>query len=42
MCPHECPGLSDSHSEEFETRYLKYEKKEREEKLKHKICGLKY
>ena len=26
MCPHECPGLSDSHSEEFETRYLKYEK----------------
>ncbi|MDG1841705.1 MAG: ribonucleoside-diphosphate reductase subunit alpha [Crocinitomicaceae bacterium] len=26
MCPHECPGLSDSHSEEFEARYLKYEK----------------
>ena len=26
MCPHECPGLSDSHSEEFEALYLKYEK----------------
>jgi ribonucleoside-diphosphate reductase alpha chain len=25
MCPNECPGLYDSHSEEFEKRYLKYE-----------------
>jgi ribonucleoside-diphosphate reductase, alpha subunit len=25
MCPNECPGLFDSHSEEFEARYLKYE-----------------
>jgi len=25
MCPHECPGLSDSHSAEFEALYLKYE-----------------
>jgi ribonucleoside-diphosphate reductase alpha subunit len=26
MCPHECPGLSDSHSAEFEKLYTKYEK----------------
>ncbi len=26
MCPHECPGLSDSHSKEFEKLYVKYEK----------------
>jgi ribonucleoside-diphosphate reductase alpha subunit len=26
MCPHECPGLSDVHSKEFEDRYTKYEK----------------
>lgn len=25
MCPNECPGLSDTHSEEFEALYLKYE-----------------
>ncbi len=25
MCPHECPGLSDTHSDEFEALYLKYE-----------------
>ena len=25
MCPHECPGLYDSHGEAFETLYLKYE-----------------
>ncbi|MDC6350420.1 ribonucleoside-diphosphate reductase subunit alpha [Zeaxanthinibacter sp. PT1] len=25
MCPNECPGLYDHHSEEFEERYLKYE-----------------
>ena len=25
MCPNECPGLFDSHSEEFETLYTKYE-----------------
>lgn len=25
MCPNECPGLSESHSEEFEKLYLKYE-----------------
>jgi len=25
MCPHECVGLSDSHSEAFEALYLKYE-----------------
>lgn len=26
MCPHECPGLSDVHSDAFEKLYLKYEK----------------
>jgi len=26
MCPHECPGLSDTHGEEFEKLYTKYEK----------------
>lgn len=26
MCPAECPGLPDVHSEEFEKLYLKYEK----------------
>jgi ribonucleoside-diphosphate reductase alpha subunit len=26
MCPHECPGLSDTHSAEFEALYTKYEK----------------
>ncbi len=26
MCPHECPGLSDTHSEAFETLYLSYER----------------
>ena len=26
MCPNECPGLHDTHSEEFEKLYLKYEK----------------
>jgi ribonucleoside-diphosphate reductase alpha chain len=26
MCPNECPGLSDCHSEEFNALYLKYEK----------------
>ena len=25
MCPHECPGLSDVHSEEFEKLYISYE-----------------
>ncbi len=25
MCPHECPGLSDTHSKEFEALYTKYE-----------------
>ncbi|MEO6347389.1 MAG: ribonucleoside-diphosphate reductase subunit alpha, partial [Aquaticitalea sp.] len=25
MCPNECPGLCDVHSEEFETLYIKYE-----------------
>lgn len=25
MCPNECPGLFDSHGDEFEERYLKYE-----------------
>lgn len=25
MCPNECPGLSDTHSEEFDALYLKYE-----------------
>ena len=25
MCPNECPGLSDVHSEEFEALYTKYE-----------------
>ena len=26
MCPHECPGLSETHSKEFEKLYTKYEK----------------
>ena len=26
MCPHECPGLSDVHSKEFENLYTRYEK----------------
>ena len=26
MCPHECPGLSDTHGKEFEKLYTKYEK----------------
>jgi ribonucleoside-diphosphate reductase alpha subunit len=26
MCPHECPGLSDTHSEAFEELYTSYEK----------------
>jgi ribonucleoside-diphosphate reductase alpha chain len=26
MCPHECPGLSETHSTEFEALYTKYEK----------------
>ena len=26
MCPHECPGLSDTHSAEFEALYTKYER----------------
>jgi len=26
MCPHECPGLSDTHSAEFEALYTRYEK----------------
>lgn len=26
MCPNECPGLPDTHSEEFEALYTKYEK----------------
>jgi ribonucleoside-diphosphate reductase alpha chain len=25
MCPHECPGLSDCHSQEFEALYTRYE-----------------
>jgi len=29
MCPHQCPGLWNSHSEDFETLYLKYEKEKR-------------
>lgn len=29
MCPNECPGLSDTHGEEFEKLYLKYEKEGR-------------
>ncbi len=29
MCPNECPGLSDTHSEEFEALYTKYEKEGR-------------
>ncbi|MDC8005951.1 ribonucleoside-diphosphate reductase subunit alpha [Aureisphaera galaxeae] len=29
MCPNECPGLFDSHSEEFEKLYLKYEKEDK-------------
>ncbi len=26
MCPHECPGLADTHSAEFEALYTRYEK----------------
>ncbi|NBV41047.1 ribonucleoside-diphosphate reductase subunit alpha, partial [bacterium] len=26
MCPKECPGLSDTHSEAFEALYIQYEK----------------
>jgi ribonucleoside-diphosphate reductase alpha chain len=26
MCPNECPGLSDSHSADFEAKYIAYEK----------------
>jgi len=26
MCPHECPGLSDVHSEKFDELYMKYER----------------
>lgn len=29
MCPNECPGLADTHSEEFEKLYLQYEKEGR-------------
>jgi ribonucleoside-diphosphate reductase alpha chain len=29
MCPNECPGLYDTHSEEFETLYLKYESEDK-------------
>jgi ribonucleotide reductase alpha subunit len=29
MCPNKCPGLCDTHSEEFETLYEKYEKEGR-------------
>ena len=29
MCPNECPGLYDTHSEEFEKLYLKYEKNQK-------------
>ncbi|MBD78968.1 MAG: ribonucleoside-diphosphate reductase subunit alpha [Crocinitomicaceae bacterium] len=29
MCPHECPGLPDVHSAEFEKLYIKYEKEGR-------------
>jgi ribonucleoside-diphosphate reductase alpha chain len=29
MCPNECPGLYDCHSEEFEKMYLKYESEDR-------------
>jgi ribonucleoside-diphosphate reductase alpha chain len=29
MCPHECPGLADVHSEKFEELYVKYELDER-------------
>ena len=29
MCPNECPGLYDTHGEEFDTLYLKYEKEKK-------------
>jgi ribonucleoside-diphosphate reductase alpha chain len=29
MCPNECPGLSDCHSEEFEALYTKYEEEKK-------------
>jgi len=34
FCPHECPGLADCHSEEFETLYTRYE---REGRARHTI-----
>jgi ribonucleoside-diphosphate reductase alpha chain len=36
MCPSECPGLSNVHSEEFETLYLQYE---REHKYREQISA---
>ena len=33
FCPNECPGLHDSHSEEFEKLYLKYEQEEKAQKV---------
>lgn len=29
MCPNECPGLYDTHGEEFDKRYLEYEEKDK-------------
>jgi ribonucleoside-diphosphate reductase alpha chain len=33
MCPNECPGLDEVHSEEFEKLYLKYEEEKRGRKV---------
>jgi len=33
MCPNECPGLADTHSEEFEALYTKYESEGKGRKL---------
>ena len=43
MCPHECPGLSDVHSEEFEALYMKYEAEGKGRKtIKAQDFGSKY
>ena len=35
MCPNECPGLYDSHGDEFEKKYLDYEKNNKGRKTIH-------
>ena len=43
MCPHECPGLSDTHGKKFEKLYKNMSQRERVEKQsKLKNCGSKF